>query len=38
MVLKVDDNTKIEFNKSAVSTVLERREEEATETSEEKKE
>lgn len=38
VVLKVDENTKLEFNKSAVSTVLERREEEATETSEEKKE
>jgi preprotein translocase subunit YajC len=38
VVLKVDDNTKIEFNKSAVSTVLERREEEAPETTEEKKE
>jgi preprotein translocase subunit YajC len=38
VVLKVDDNTKIEFNKSAVSTVLERREEEAAETTEEKKE
>jgi preprotein translocase subunit YajC len=38
VVLKVDDNTKIEFNKSAISTVLERREEEAAETTEEKKE
>ena len=38
VVLKVDDNTKIEFNKSAISTVLERREEEAPETTEEKKE
>jgi preprotein translocase subunit YajC len=31
VVLKVDDNTKIEFNKSAVSTVLERKEEEVEE-------
>jgi len=38
VVLKVDDNVKIEFNKSAISTVLERREEEATEATEEKKE
>ena len=32
VVLKVDDNTKIEFNKNAISAVLERREEEASET------
>jgi preprotein translocase subunit YajC len=39
VVLKVDDNTKIEFNKNAISAVLERREEEAApEASEEKKE
>jgi preprotein translocase subunit YajC len=38
VVLKVDDNTKIEFNKNAISAVLERREEEAPEASEEKKE
>ena len=38
VVLKVDDNTKIEFNKSAIQQVLERREEEASEPSEEKKE
>ncbi len=38
VVLKVDDNTKIEFNKNAISTVLERREEEAPEATEEKKE
>jgi len=31
VVLKVDDNTKIEFNKSAISAVLERREEEVEE-------
>jgi preprotein translocase subunit YajC len=37
VVLKVDDNTKIEFNKNAISAVLERREEEAAETTEEKK-
>jgi preprotein translocase subunit YajC len=38
VVLRVDDNAKIEFNKSAISAVLERREEEAPEVSEEKKE
>jgi preprotein translocase subunit YajC len=38
VVLKVDDNTKIEFNKNAISAVLERREEEAPEPTEEKKE
>jgi preprotein translocase subunit YajC len=38
VVLRVDDNAKIEFNKSAISAVLERREEEAPEASEEKKE
>ncbi len=38
VVLKVDDNTKIEFNKNAISAVLERREEEVPESSEEKKE
>ena len=38
VVLRVDDNAKIEFNKNAISAVLERREEEATEASEEKKE
>ncbi len=38
VVLKVDDNAKIEFNKNAISAVLERREEEAPETTEEKKE
>ncbi len=38
VVLRVDDNTKIEFNKNAISAVLERREEEAPEPSEEKKE
>jgi preprotein translocase subunit YajC len=38
VVLRVDDNTKIEFNKNAISAVLERREEEAAETTEEKKE
>jgi preprotein translocase subunit YajC len=41
VVLRVDDNAKIEFNKNAISAVLERREEEApetTETTEEKKE
>jgi preprotein translocase subunit YajC len=31
VVLKVDDNTKIEFNKSAISAVLERKEEEVEE-------
>ena len=31
VVLKVDENTKIEFNKSAVSAVLERKEEEVEE-------
>jgi preprotein translocase subunit YajC len=34
VVLKVDDNTKIEFNKNAISTVLERREEEVEESKE----
>jgi preprotein translocase subunit YajC len=38
VVLKVDDNAKIEFNKNAISAVLERREEEASEAAEEKKE
>lgn len=38
VVLKVDENTKIEFNKSAIGTVLERREEEVPEANEEKKE
>ena len=38
VVLKVDDNAKIEFNKNAFSAVLERREEEASEAAEEKKE
>jgi preprotein translocase subunit YajC len=38
VVLKVDDNAKIEFNKNAISAVLERREEEAAEATEEKKE
>jgi preprotein translocase subunit YajC len=31
VVLKVDDNTKIEFNKNAISAVLERKEEEVEE-------
>jgi preprotein translocase subunit YajC len=34
VVLKVDDNTKIEFNKNAISAVLERREEEVEESKE----
>jgi len=34
VVLKVDDNTKIEFNKNAISTVLERKEEEVEESKE----
>jgi preprotein translocase subunit YajC len=38
VVLKVDDNAKIEFNKNAISAVLERREEEAPESAEQKKE
>ena len=38
VVLRVDENAKIEFNKNAISAVLERREEEAPESSEEKKE
>jgi len=34
VVLKVDDNTKIEFNKNAISAVLERKEEEVEESKE----
>jgi len=34
VVLKVDENTKIEFNKSAISAVLERKEEEVEESKE----